>query len=83
MGSIKVAVIAGYGAGISRAVAQQFGKGGFSLALLARTQSRLDAAVAGAVGSMKVALNSEAQHRPAQREAASPSTGVVAPAAAI
>jgi len=42
----KVAVIAGFGTGISSAVADAFAKRGFKLALLARTQSRLDAAVA-------------------------------------
>ena len=43
----KVAVIAGYGKGISASFSRKFGKDGFSLALLARTASRLDAAVAG------------------------------------
>lgn len=43
----KVAVIAGYGVGISAAAAKRFGQEGYKLALLARTQSRLDQAVAG------------------------------------
>lgn len=42
----KVAVVAGYGTGISAAVGRKFGSQGFHLALLARTASRLDAAVA-------------------------------------
>lgn len=44
----KVTVVAGYGTGISAAVGKRFGSEGFHLALLARTASRLDAAVAGA-----------------------------------
>lgn len=47
MADSKVAVIAGYGSGISAAVAKRFGAEGYKLALLARTQSRLDEAVAG------------------------------------
>lgn len=43
----KVAVVAGYGPGISHSFTRKFGKEGFNLALLARTASRLDAAVAG------------------------------------
>eukprot|EP00775_Hariotina_reticulata_P011478 gene11478-11622_t len=46
MASAKVAIIAGYGPGISSAVAKAFGANGFRLALLARTKSRLDAAAA-------------------------------------
>lgn len=41
----KVAVIVGYGPGTSRATAEKFGAEGFSLALIARNQERLDAAV--------------------------------------
>ncbi|KAI9357620.1 hypothetical protein DFJ73DRAFT_774686 [Zopfochytrium polystomum] len=37
----KVIVVAGYGVGISRSVAELFGKKGFKVALLARTESRL------------------------------------------
>lgn len=39
-----VIVVAGYGIGISAAVATSFAKKGFSVALLSRTQARLDAA---------------------------------------
>jgi NAD(P)-dependent dehydrogenase (short-subunit alcohol dehydrogenase family) len=42
-----VIVVAGYGPGISAAVAESFAKKGFSVALLARTQAKLDAAAAG------------------------------------
>lgn len=42
-----VGIVAGYGPGISAAVAKRFGGKGYKLALLARTQSRLDAAVSG------------------------------------
>ncbi len=41
----KVAVIVGYGPGTSRATAEKFGAAGFSLALIARSQERLDAGV--------------------------------------
>jgi NADP-dependent 3-hydroxy acid dehydrogenase YdfG len=41
----KVAVIVGYGPGTSRATAEKFGAEGFSLALIARNQERLAAAV--------------------------------------
>jgi short-subunit dehydrogenase len=40
-------VVAGYGPGISNAVATKFGKQGYRVALLSRTQAKLDAAVAG------------------------------------
>jgi hypothetical protein len=40
-------VVAGYGPGIARAVALKFGTQGHKVALLARTQASLDAAVAG------------------------------------
>lgn len=43
----KVCVVAGYGPGISASFSRKFGQEGFSVALLARTASRLDAAVAG------------------------------------
>ena len=43
----KVAFIAGYGTGISAAFAKQAGLGGYELALVARNQPRLDAAVEG------------------------------------
>jgi short-subunit dehydrogenase len=43
----KVCVVAGYGPGISAAFSKGFGKEGFNVALLARTASKLDAAVAG------------------------------------
>lgn len=47
--SKKVAVVAGYGTGISAAVSEKFGsEGAFHLALLARTAFRLAVAVAGA-----------------------------------
>lgn len=46
----KLAVIAGYGAGISAAFVNILGANGYKLALLARTQSRLDEAVAGEHG---------------------------------
>ena len=41
----KVAVIVGFGPGTSRATAEKFAAAGFSLALIARSQERLDAAV--------------------------------------
>ena len=41
----KVAVIVGYGPGTSKATAEKFAAAGFSLALIARNQERLDAAV--------------------------------------
>eukprot|EP00775_Hariotina_reticulata_P003043 gene3043-3324_t len=41
----KVAVVSGYGVGISAAVAKRLGSQGYKLALLSRTQSRLDNAV--------------------------------------
>lgn len=40
----KIIVIAGFGTGISRAVAEKFGKEGFSVALVARNAERLNAA---------------------------------------
>lgn len=42
----KVAVVTGAGAGAGRAIAQRFGEKGWRVALLARTQSRLEAAKA-------------------------------------
>eukprot|EP00878_Enallax_costatus_P010990 GHUV01011478.1.p1 GENE.GHUV01011478.1~~GHUV01011478.1.p1 ORF type:complete len:252 (+),score=66.34 GHUV01011478.1:1310-2065(+) len=42
----KVVVIAGYGTGISAAVARRFGRDGYKVALISRTQARLDQAVA-------------------------------------
>ncbi|KAI8841388.1 hypothetical protein BC829DRAFT_402496 [Chytridium lagenaria] len=42
----KIAIISGYGTGVSAGVALKFGSQGYSLALLARTQSKLDDAVA-------------------------------------
>eukprot|EP01098_Paradermamoeba_levis_P012219 TRINITY_DN5300_c0_g1_i1.p1 TRINITY_DN5300_c0_g1~~TRINITY_DN5300_c0_g1_i1.p1 ORF type:complete len:186 (-),score=55.77 TRINITY_DN5300_c0_g1_i1:242-799(-) len=42
--SSSLIVIAGYGTGISHAVATLFGKKGFKLALVSRTQAKLDAA---------------------------------------
>lgn len=47
MSDSKVALIAGYGIGISAGVAKKFGAEGYKVALLARTQSRLDEASAG------------------------------------
>ncbi|KAJ3105640.1 hypothetical protein HDU97_007847 [Phlyctochytrium planicorne] len=42
----KVIVIAGFGPGISYSVAEKFGKAGYKLALVARTQSKVDNAAA-------------------------------------
>jgi len=42
----QVMVVCGYGPGISNAVARKFGKEGFELALIARTQAHLEHAVA-------------------------------------
>ncbi|KAI8801328.1 hypothetical protein BJ742DRAFT_33322 [Cladochytrium replicatum] len=42
--SNNIIVVAGYGPGVSRAVAVKFGTQGYKVALLSRTQSRLDAA---------------------------------------
>lgn len=44
----KVIAVAGYGPGISRAVARRFGKERFSVALLARNKEKLNDAVTGA-----------------------------------
>jgi NAD(P)-dependent dehydrogenase (short-subunit alcohol dehydrogenase family) len=41
----KVIVVVGFGPGISTAVAERFGAAGFSVALVARNQARLDAGV--------------------------------------
>jgi NAD(P)-dependent dehydrogenase (short-subunit alcohol dehydrogenase family) len=41
----KTIMIAGYGPGISAAVAERFGREGFDVALVARNKSKLDAAV--------------------------------------
>jgi NAD(P)-dependent dehydrogenase (short-subunit alcohol dehydrogenase family) len=41
----KTIIVAGYGPGISSAVAERFGREGFQVALVARNQSKLDAAV--------------------------------------
>jgi NAD(P)-dependent dehydrogenase (short-subunit alcohol dehydrogenase family) len=41
----KTIVIAGYGSGISAAIARKFGAQGFAVALIARTASRLEASV--------------------------------------
>jgi NAD(P)-dependent dehydrogenase (short-subunit alcohol dehydrogenase family) len=43
----KVAIIAGYGIGISVAVAKRLGSEGYKLALLARTQTKVNAAAMG------------------------------------
>ena len=40
---MKTIMIAGFGPGISTAVAERFGREGFQLALVARNQDRLDA----------------------------------------
>lgn len=45
----KVALVAGYGPGISSAFAKKFGSAGFNLALLSRTQAKVDAAATGVV----------------------------------
>ena len=42
----KTIVVCGYGVGISRAVAERFGREGFAVALVARRQEKLDAAAA-------------------------------------
>ncbi|KAJ3274038.1 hypothetical protein HDV01_003531 [Terramyces sp. JEL0728] len=42
----KIAIIAGYGTGISHAAATHFGKNGLHVALLARTKEKLDSSVA-------------------------------------
>lgn len=42
----KTIIIAGFGPGISTAVAERFGREGFQLALVGRSQARLDAGVA-------------------------------------
>ena len=47
MATSKVAIVAGYGIGISAAVAKRLGAEGYKLALLARTQPRIDAAAKG------------------------------------
>lgn len=41
----KTIIVFGYGPGISHGVAQKFGKEGFNVALVGRTQSKLDAGV--------------------------------------
>jgi NAD(P)-dependent dehydrogenase (short-subunit alcohol dehydrogenase family) len=56
-------VVAGYGPGISSAVAILFGKQGYKVALLARTQSKLDAAVAGESPMGAEVLRSNNMHR--------------------
>jgi NAD(P)-dependent dehydrogenase (short-subunit alcohol dehydrogenase family) len=43
-GMSKTIIVAGYGPGISHAVAERFGRAGFSLALVARTAAKLTAA---------------------------------------
>lgn len=47
MSSKGVFIIAGYGTGVSHAVASLFGKKGYQLALIARNSSKLDKAVQG------------------------------------
>jgi NADP-dependent 3-hydroxy acid dehydrogenase YdfG len=47
MSAAKVAVIAGYGVGISHGVAKHFGRQGYAVALLSRTASKVEAASAG------------------------------------
>ncbi|KAJ3253752.1 hypothetical protein HK103_000344 [Boothiomyces macroporosus] len=42
----KIAIIAGYGTGISHAAASHFGKKGYQVALLSRTKAKLDSSVA-------------------------------------
>jgi NAD(P)-dependent dehydrogenase (short-subunit alcohol dehydrogenase family) len=47
MSSSKLATIAGYGSGISAAVARRFAAEGYKVALLGLSQEPLDAAAAG------------------------------------
>jgi NADP-dependent 3-hydroxy acid dehydrogenase YdfG len=47
MSRSKLAAIAGYGSGISAAVARRFAAEGYKIALLGLTQEPLDAAAAG------------------------------------
>jgi NAD(P)-dependent dehydrogenase (short-subunit alcohol dehydrogenase family) len=47
MSCSKLAAIAGYGSGISAAVARRFAAEGYSIALLGLAQAPLDAAAAG------------------------------------
>lgn len=44
--STKIIAVCGYGPGVSHAVAERFGKEGFEVALVARTESRLQKGVA-------------------------------------
>ena len=46
----KTIVVVGFGPGVSNAVAEKFGAEGFSVALVSRTQARLDAGVAALKG---------------------------------
>jgi NAD(P)-dependent dehydrogenase (short-subunit alcohol dehydrogenase family) len=47
----KIIIVAGYGPGISRAVAEWFGKEGFTAALVGRTESRLHEGVRALAGN--------------------------------
>jgi NADP-dependent 3-hydroxy acid dehydrogenase YdfG len=61
-GNKGVIVVAGFGPGISSAVALKWGKAGFKVALFARTQEKLDAAAKGELQSSIKSLQRLIQH---------------------
>ena len=64
----KTIVVVGFGPGISNAVAEKFGAEGFSVALVARSQERLDAGAEDRRNDLPGARRDE-RHRHDQHDA--------------
>lgn len=64
MGEEKLIAVAGYGPGISAAVARKFGRQGFKVALISRTKAKLEAAASGKMTSYRWAALQENGNSP-------------------
>ena len=81
----KTIVVVGFGPGISTAVAEKFGAEGFSVALVARNQARLDSGVQAlkAKGVTAAAFTADASDPGAIRTAIGKARGALGPISAI
>ena len=81
----KTILVVGYGSGISRAVAEKFGSSGYSVALVARTQEKLTAAVSEleAKGVKAAAVPADAGDPASMRAAIAKARAALGPIAAI
>ncbi len=81
----KTILVVGYGPGISRAVAEKFGSSGYSVALVARTQTKLEAAATElkAKGIEAAAIAADAGDPASIRAAIAKARSTLGPIAAI